>query len=191
MRINPSSSLSSLPFWFYPVLNILLYNSSYHHSEEAPIKTLYFSIILIILFNGCESQSEHDARIAKEARAALLAELKNQQQAEARAKEAREQNSTLFRIGISQEGEKITIDINKTQHFFKNLSKKITKQMDQFSREMEKGIEIDEHHITIDINKTGNFLDKWHQKMQNFANEIDALSKSLEHNKTEDQEYKE
>jgi hypothetical protein len=156
--------------------------------QEATIKTLYFSIILIMLFNGCESQSEHDARIAKEARAQLLAELKIQQEVEAQAKEAREQNSTLFRIGISQEGEKITIDINKTQHFFQNLSKKITKQMDQFSREMGKGIEVDENHIEIDINKTGHLLDKWHQKMQNFANEIDALSRSLDHNKTQDQE---
>lgn len=143
-----------------------------------------------MLFSGCESQSEHDARIAKEARAELLKELKTQQEAEARDKEAREQNSSLFRIGISQEGEKITIDLNKTQHFFENLSKKITEQMDQFSEEMGKGIEVDENRIQIDINKTGNFLDKWHQKMQNFANEINAISESLEHNNTQEQEYK-
>jgi uncharacterized protein YukE len=145
---------------------------------------------LIILFNGCESQSEHDARIAKEARAELLAELKTQQEDEKREKAAKEKDSTLFRAGISQEGDTITIDTNKTRYFFQNLSKKINKQMEQFSEEMERSIEVDENYIHIDINKTGNFLDKWHQKMQNFANEIDALSKSLEHNKTQMQEYK-
>lgn len=151
------------------------------------MRTLLVSLFLFLGLAGCEnsaeSQAERDARIAQEARAELLRELKA-------AEEAKEKNSTLFRIGISQKGDKITIDTNKTQQFFKNLSKKITKEMDQFSQEMEKGIEVDENHIQIDINKTGNFLDKWHQKMQNFANEINALSRSLEKNDTDEQEHK-
>jgi len=157
------------------------------------MRTLLMSLFIFFVLSGCdnhtETQSQRDARIAKEAKAELLAELKAEEKAKKKEREAREKNSTLFKIGIYQEGDTITIDTNKTSNFFKDLSQQITREMKKFSDEMEKGIEVDENHIQIDLNKTGNILDKWHQKMQNFANEINAISKSLEQNKTQEQEY--
>lgn len=158
------------------------------------MRSLFFSILLLFSFTACENRSEtqtqRDARIAQEAREALMAELKAKEEAE---KKAHEKNSTLFKIGISKEENVITIDTNKTKHFFEEIGEKLSKQMEQLSKEAEEGkfshqeagIEADEKHIVIDINKTESFLDKWIQKMQNFAKELDELLKAFDNQESQ------
>jgi hypothetical protein len=159
-----------------------------HHclfsSKELPIKKLLVSTLLILAFNGCESQSERDARIAQEARESLLAELKAKEEAEKK----RESNSTLRRMGISKEDGVITIDTNKTKNFFDEMGKQITRQMKEFSEDLDEGkgagIEANESQIRIDLHKTGNFLERWGKKMEEFADELEDLSKEFDNNKS-------
>ena len=156
----------------------------YHLSKEAPIKTLLLSILLILTFNGCESQSERDARIAQEAREALLAELEAKEEAE----KMRESNSTLRRMGISKQDGVITIDTNKTKNFFDEMGKQITRQVEAFSEDIDEGrgagIEANESQIHIDLHKTGNFLERWGKKMEEFADELEDLSKEFDNNES-------
>ncbi|MDD2451782.1 hypothetical protein [Sulfurovum sp.] len=156
----------------------------YHLSKEAPIKTLLLSILLILAFNGCESQSERDARIAQEAREALLAELKAKEEAE----KQRESNATLWRLGISKEDGVITIDTNRTKNFFDEMGKQITRQVEAFSEDLDEGrgagIETNESQIHIDLHKTGDFLERWGKKMEAFADELEDLSKEFDNNES-------
>ena len=79
------------------------------------MRHLLISLILLLSFTGCEDQeqqAEHDAKIAQQARAELLAELK--------AKKERTDNnaSKLHKMGITMEDGTIIIDTNKTKDFF-------------------------------------------------------------------------
>lgn len=156
--------------------------------KEATIKALFLSIILILAFNGCESQAERDARIAQEAREELLAELKAKEEAEAKAREMREADSTLLRMGISKKDSVITIDTNKTKGFFEQLGRQVTREVKRFEEEFDEGkgagIEANESEIHIDLHKSEHFLEKWGAKMQEFADELDSLSKELDGNET-------
>lgn len=150
------------------------------------MKYLFYTLALCLALSGCdskESQSQHDAKVAKEAREQLLSELKAKEE----AKKEKEQNSSLYKFGITKEGSRITIDTNKTKTYFDEVAKTLSAQVNQFANEVkhgDAGIEADKSQITIDVNKTGRFLDNWAQKMQNFAEELDMLSASFEENRT-------
>ncbi|MDM5272530.1 hypothetical protein PGH07_10115 [Sulfurovum sp. zt1-1] len=139
-------------------------------------------------FNGCESQSERDSRIAKEAKAELLAELKAKEEAEKKAQKMYDANSTLLRMGISKKDGVITIDTNKTKNFFDHMGKQLTHEVKRFKKEFNEGkgagIEANETDIHIDLHKTENFLERWGEQMQEFANDLDAFSKELDNNQT-------
>ena len=151
------------------------------------MKHILFSLILLLLFSGCqdkkEEQAQHDAKIAQEARAELLKE-----QAEAKKKqEELEKNNKFSKIGITSEDGKIIIDTNKTKSYFKDLAHQMKTKMDKMSKDLEKGIvkneeagiEMDETHINIDLNKTKHFLDTWAKKMQGFVKEFDNIAKDF------------
>jgi len=46
----------------------------------------------------------------------------------------------------------------------------------------EEGLQINDTQITIDLNKTKNLLEIWGQKIQAYAQEFDAVAKSLDIN---------
>ena len=152
----------------------------------------YFLISLILLllsFTGCEDkeqQAKHDAQIAQQARAELLAEL------EAKKALQDKNNSKLNKMGIKMEDGTITIDTNKTKDFFHNLGKRMDEHMKKMSADMEKGIiehkeagvEINEQHIHIDLNKTRDLLLDWGEQIQVFVQEFDKMAKTLETNNT-------
>lgn len=156
-------------------------------------KHILFSLILLLLFSGCqdkkEEQTQHDAKIAQEARAQLLKE-----QAKAKEKqEELEKNNKFSKIGITSEDGKIIIDTNKTKSYFKDLAHQMKTKMDKMSKDLEKGIvkneeagiEANETHINIDLNKTKSFLDTWGKKMQGFVKEFDDIAKEFDNqNKT-------
>jgi len=73
---------------------------------------------------------------------------------------------TVFQeMGIEFNNDKLIIDINKTDNFFKTLDKRFEKKLEQeidkmdinISRDL--GINIEEDEIKIDMNKTKNMLD--------------------------------
>jgi len=151
------------------------------------MKQILIAMILLLSFSGCqdtkEDQAQHDAKIAKEARAQLLKE-----QAEAKQKrEELEKNNKYSKIGITKEDGKVIIDTNKTKSYFKDLAHQMKTKMDKMSKDLEKGIvkneeagiEMDETHINIDLNKTKTFLDTWGKKMQGFVKEFDEIAKEF------------
>ena len=157
------------------------------------MRHILFSLIVLLLFSGCqdkkEEQAQHDAKIAQEARTELLKE-----QAEAKKKqEELEKNNKFSKIGITSEDGKIIIDTNKTKSYFKDLAHQMKTKMDKMSKDLEKGIvkneeagiEANETHINIDLNKTKSFLDTWGKKMQGFVKEFDDIAKEFDNqNKT-------
>ena len=169
-----------------------LYNVSIT-SKRIRMRYLLISLILLLSFTGCENkeqqaeqQAKHDAKIAQQARAELLAELEEK-------KDLQDKNtSKLNHMGINMEDGTITIDTNKTKDFFRDLNKKMGEQMQKLSDDLEKGIvetkeagiEINEQHIHIDLNKTKDLLIDWGQKIQVFVQEFDEMSKMLEVNST-------
>ena len=151
-------------------------------------KHILFSLILLLLFSGCqdkkEEQAQHDAKVAQEARAELLKE-----QAEAKKKQEEfEKNNKFSKIGITTEDGKIIIDTNKTKNYFQDLAHQMKTKMDKMSKDLEKGIvkneeagiEMNETHINIDLNKTKTFLDTWGKKMQEFVKEFDDIAKEFD-----------
>jgi uncharacterized lipoprotein YehR (DUF1307 family) len=165
-----------------------LYNASIN-SKRLLMRYLLISLILLLSFTGCEDkeqQAKHDAKIAQQAREALLAELKAKKDLQDN------NNSKLNNMGINMEDGTITIDTNKTKDFFRDLNKKMGEQMKKLSDDLEKGvvetkeagIEINEQHIHIDLNKTQDLLIDWGKKIQVFVQEFDKMAKMLEINST-------
>lgn len=153
------------------------------------MRYLFISLLLLLSFTGCEDkeqQAKHDAQIAQQARAQLLAEL------EAKKAQEKKENPKLNTMGISVEDGTITIDTNKTKDFFNTLGKKMDIQMKKMAEDMEKGIienkeagvEINEQHIHIDLNKTHDLLMNWGKQIQVFVQEFDEMAKTLEINST-------
>ena len=176
------------------------------------MRHLLLTLILLLSFTGCEdkkqldeeAQAKHDAKIAQQTRAEVLAELQAgklqvenvqkkviQEQALPEEKHSLEhKNAQLNQMGIHMEKDSITIDTNKTKEFFNDLSKKLDVQMKKISDDLEKGIietkdagiEMNEQHIHIDLNKTQNMLEDWGKKIQVFVQEFEDISKDLENN---------
>jgi hypothetical protein len=152
------------------------------------MKHTLLSLLILFSLSGCqdkkEDQTQHDAKIAQEARDQLLKE-----QSEAKKKqEAEEKNSNLSKIGIASKDGKIIIDTNKTKSYFKDLAHQMKTKMDKMSKDLEKGIiknkeagiDMDETHINIDLNKTKHFLDTWGIKMQEYVQGFDEVAKEFD-----------
>ena len=151
------------------------------------MKPILFTLIFAFLLLGCqkkESQAQHDARIAQQAREALLAEL-HAKKIQAKA--------PLSSFGIETHDSKIIIDTNQTEHFFKEMATKMRAKVQSVSKnlehgiidEEEAGISITEHKLLLDFNKTKHFLEHFNQKMQSFVKEFDTIAKKIEHFKGE------
>jgi len=149
--------------------------------KQIVIVSIFFSLLL----GGCkESQQEHDAKVAQEAREALLQELKAKQEAQ-KAKEATlEKESKLYQMGFQKTSDgKIIIDMNKTKSYFQKLAQQLQGKADRLNKELESGmlqekeagIEVNQTHIGIDLNKTKHFLDNLGKKMQGYVKEFEDM----------------
>jgi hypothetical protein len=153
------------------------------------MRYLFIPLLLLLFFTGCEDkeqQAKHDAQIAQQARAELLAEL------EAKKVQKKKENAKLNNMGINVDDGTITIDTNKTKDFFNDLGQKMDIEMKKMAADMEKGIieykeagvEVNEQHIHIDLNKTHDLLLNWGKTIQVFVQEFDEMAKTLEINST-------
>ncbi len=153
------------------------------------MKHTLFPFILLLSLSGCqdkkESQSQHDAKVAQEARTQLLKE----QEIQAKQKQEKfEKDHKLSKIGITSEEGKIIIDTTKTKSYFKDLAYEMKSKMDKISKDLETGIiqneeagiDASQTHINIDLNKTKIFLDTWGKKMQGFLKEFDDIAKEFD-----------
>ena len=154
----------------------------------------YLLITFILLtFSGCESaedkakaQASHDAKIIKQAREDLMAELKAKEVAA--AKEDALKNTKLSQVGISVHDKEITINPEKAKDFFNNIGKKIEERLLNLTKDFDKGvidgedtgIHMSESKINIDLNKTQDFLNILGKKMQNFVKDMDVMLKETQ-----------
>ena len=149
------------------------------------------AFLLLFAFTGCQDkeqqqqeQAEHDAKIAQQARAELLAELEKEKKAE------EEKKSKFSHMGVTMEQGVITIDTNKTKDFLKELGQKMHVQIQQVSDDLQKGIidsqeggvKINNGNINIDLNKTQIFFDEWSKKVEGYVKEFDEMVKEIENN---------
>jgi len=153
-------------------------------------------IIGTLLVTGCqkkqEDQAAHDAKVAQQAREALLKELKAKE-------EAQKKKEHFSKIGIARTPDgKIIIDTNRTTHYFRSIAEQMKAKADKLAVDLQKGmvdekeagIEINDTRISIDLNKTESFLQKWTKKMEGFVKEMNSIAKGLEHDINESVEVK-
>ncbi len=156
------------------------------------MKKIILPLALLLALTACQSkedQKKHDAMVAQQAKAELLAELKAKEEARKKAALQAERNaSKLEKVGIHVEGSKIIIDTNKTKTFFKKMTQKLEKKMQKIQKDLQKGrleenetgIKIDENKINIDLNRTRGFLESWGKRMQEIVKDLDEVSKKIE-----------
>jgi len=155
------------------------------------MKYTFVALILtsLFFFSGCqESQKEHDAKVAQQARKALLKELKTKEEAQKKKKAENEKKSKLAQMGFQKTSDgKIIIDMNKSKSYFQGLAKQMKVKVEQMNKELENGtideteagIEINQTHINIDLNKTKSFLDIMGKKMQGYVKELESVVHEL------------
>ena len=157
------------------------------------MKHTLITILLLLTLTGCQDketeakiQAAHDAQVAAQARAEVLAEIS----AATQTTPTSPQNEKLKHMGITINNDVISIDTNKSKIFLKSFSDKMAKHMQKASDDLQKGImetkeagiEINNEHIHIDLNKTKNFLQEWSKHIHNIVEEMDQVSRSFEHN---------
>lgn len=159
------------------------------------MKHILLAALLVFTFSGCgdnkEEQAKHDAKVAQEARAELLAEIKAKEEALRKEQVEAQKNDKLSKIGISTTDGKIVIDTNKTKNFFKEFGNRFKEKVEKLSDDLEKGIiqdknagiEIDDQHINIDLNKTKSFLEGWGKRMQEFVKDMDTIAQEIDNTK--------
>jgi len=152
---------------------------------------LFFIITItsLFLFSGCqESQKEHDAKVAQQARESLLKELKAKEEAQHQKEAILEKQSQLSQIGFQKTSDgKIIIDMNKTKSYFQMLAQKMHSKVEKLNKELESGnlqeteagIEVNQTHINIDLNKTKSFLDNLGKKMQGYIKDFEGMVQEL------------
>jgi len=154
------------------------------------MKKTLFPLLIAVYLTGCqqkqEDQAAHDAKVAQQAREALLKELKAKEEAKRKAQAA---EGRLSHVGVTTTPDgKIIIDTNKTKSYFEALARKMKEKADQLAKDMQKGvieekeagIEVSEEKIVIDVNKTKGFLEQWAKKMEGFVKEMDEVAKAIE-----------
>ena len=150
------------------------------------VKQTAVVLAILIGLTGCqqkqEDQAAHDAKVAQQAREALLKELKAKE-------EAKRKQEKFSKIGIqTTEDGKIIIDTNRTKHYFESIAETWKQKADKLAADLQKGmvdekeigIEVNDTRVSVDLNKTQSFLEKWTKKMESFVKEMDETAKMLE-----------
>lgn len=109
----------------------------------------------------------------------------------------KKEKTTAQSLGISIEGEKITIDTKQTKEFFKSFTNKIkdsfkdietSLKKEQVESKNETGITITKTTMNIDLNKTKDFMGKWVKSMEGVINELDKSLGGIEQSLPEDKQ---
>ena len=129
---------------------------------------------LLLLFSGCEQGIEGSN-----------GDSSTNEKKELIKKEASEvkQDKFLKELGFEVNGEKITIDVNKTTEFMKKMEIEMHSRADEIEHKIEKadinftkdfGIEIDDDRVAIDLNKTRNMLQEINILMKDILLDINS-----------------
>ena len=115
-------------------------------------------LLILLLFTACEQRTKSSNQLSttnekKELTKKEISEVK--------------QDKFLKELGFEVNGEKVTIDMNKTTEFMKQIEIEMHSRADEIEHKIEKadinftkglGIEIGDDRVDIDLNKTRNML---------------------------------
>ena len=110
-------------------------------------------LLILLLFTACEQRTEGSNQLSTTNEKKEVLEIK--------------QDKFLKDIGFEVNGEKITIDINRTTEFMKNIENQMQSRANEIEHKIEEadinftkglGIEIGDDRVEIDLNKTRNML---------------------------------
>ena len=115
-------------------------------------------LLILLLFTACDQKTEHSNQTSM-----------TNEKKELIKKETSEvkQDKFLKELGFEVNGEKITIDTNKTTEFMKKIEIEMHGRADEIEHKIEKadinftkglGIEVNGDKIAIDLNKTKDML---------------------------------
>ncbi len=152
------------------------------------MKKIITVAILLLSLTACqnakEKQEAHDAKIVAQARAELLAELKEEKE----KTEERTKDDKLSHLGITTKNGTLSINTNQTKAYFQDIADNIHNKVNKYKEDMKKGIinekeagiEMNKTHINLDLNKTKSFLNHWGKKLDVYFKEFDNLTKEIE-----------
>ena len=115
-------------------------------------------LLILLLFTACDQKTEHSNQTST-----------TNEKKELTKKETSEvkQDEFLKELGFEVNGEKITIDMNKTTEFMKKIEIEMHSRADEIEHKIEKadinftkglGIEVNGDRVAIDLNKTKDML---------------------------------
>ncbi len=115
-------------------------------------------LLILLLFTACEQRGEHSNQTST-----------TNEKKELTKKEASEvkEEKLLKELGFEVNGEKITIDMNRTAEFMKKIEIEMHSRADEIEHKIEKadinftqglGIEVRQDRVAIDLNKTRDML---------------------------------
>ena len=115
-------------------------------------------LLILLLFTACEQKSEHSNQT----------NITNDKKELIEKKSSKTQEDKLLKkLGFEVNGEKITIDMNKTAEFMKQIQIEMHSRADEIEHKIKKadinltnglGIEVGKERVAIDLNKTKDML---------------------------------
>ena len=152
------------------------------------MKKIIAVTILLLSLTACqnakEKQEEHDSKIAEQARAELLAELKKEKEEKIEINK----DDKFSHLGITTTNGTLSINTNQTKAYFQDIADNIHNSVNKYKEDMKKGvinekeagIEVNKTHINIDLNKTKSFLNSWSKKLDVYFKDFKKLTTDIE-----------
>ncbi len=134
--------------------------------------------MLLVSLGGCDRKGEkRNVETAQEERVSTLA---HTPQTPAMQTTEQTKPQGLSRLGIEKHGDKIVIDLNRTQAYMQRMANKLKKKSEKIRDAMQKGavrikeagIDINDKYVHIDINKTEKALQSWMKDMEAMSKEL-------------------
>jgi len=135
-------------------------------------KTIFISFLL--LFAACDEKIEKTSTELKE---------KSGEKIEKKTLSERKNKDILHQLGFDIDGEKITIDMNKTDAFIKRMEIEMHSKADEIERKIEQadinftrglGIELEGDRVAIDLNKTKDMLQQINILMKDILLDVNS-----------------
>ena len=114
---------------------------------------MYLFLLTLLLFSGCEHRTEGSSQINEE-----------KELTKKGISEVKEEN-LLKELGFEINGQKVTIDMNKTTEFMKKIENQMQSRANEIEHKIKDinftkglGVEVNGDSVLIDLNKTKDML---------------------------------
>ena len=131
-------------------------------------------LLILLLFTACEERTNSSNQVSTTHEKQELIEKETSET---------KQDKFLKELGFIVNGEKITIDMNKTTEFMKKIEIEMHNRANEIEHKIENaeinfteglGIEINENKVGIDLNKTKNILEQLNRLMKDILLDVNG-----------------